>query len=444
MKKNFLIIIGLILCVLDSYSQFRVYADGSVQFKVNNVLAGFTGNQEQGNVSFGYASLLNQSAGTYNTAIGSSALYSNITTANYNTAIGSSALYFNTSGSSNTANGVCALYSNTTGGYNTADGHLALIGNTTGYYNTADGYLALYSNTTGSYNTAIGYYAGGNNPNNLTNSTAIGYAATATASNQVRIGDYDVTEIGGYVAWSNFSDGRAKKNIRTDVPGLAFINGLQPITYNLDLDAIDGLLKIDGTKRVGEEELSQELKDIEKKARKAKEKVIQTGFIAQDVEKTAKSIGYDFSGVNVDETGIYGLRYAEFVVPLVKAVQELSEQNEQLQAQINELQKKDALRSAESVTGLQELTNSGASLQQNFPNPFSETTQIKCYLPQSIKTAFLNIYNLQGKQLRQIAVTQRGESSLLIAGSEFEQGIYLYALIADGREVDVKRMILTE
>jgi prefoldin subunit 5 len=41
---------------------------------------------------------------------------------------------------------------------------------------------------------------------------------------------------------------------------------------------------------------------------------------------------------------IYGLRYAEFVVPLVKAVQELSEQNEakdaaiaSLQAQVNEL-----------------------------------------------------------------------------------------------------------
>jgi hypothetical protein len=42
------------------------------------------------------------------------------------------------------------------------------------------------------------------------------------------------------------------------------------------------------------------------------------------------------------------------------------------------------------------------------------------------------------------AHAQRGENSQLISGSEFEPGIYLYALIADGQEVDVKRMILTE
>jgi hypothetical protein len=108
-----------------------------------------------------------------------------------------------------------------------------------------------------------------------------------------------------FASWTNFSDGWANKNIRADMPGLAFINRLQPVTYNLDLDAIDGLI------------------EINKKTREAKEKVIQTGFIAQDVEATAKSIGYNFSGMDVDEIGIYGLRYAEFVVPLVKAVQEL-------------------------------------------------------------------------------------------------------------------------
>ena len=83
--------------------------------------------------------------------------------------------------------------------------------------------------------------------------------------------------------------------------------------------------------------MSPELAELNKKAKEAKERVKQTGFIAEDVEDTAKSIGYDFSGVDVDEAGIYGLRYAEFVVPLVKAVQELSDHNDRLQAQIDEL-----------------------------------------------------------------------------------------------------------
>jgi hypothetical protein len=58
--------------------------------------------------------------------------------------------------------------------------------------------------------------------------------------------------------------------------------------------------------------------------------------------------------------------------------------------------------------------------------------------------AYLCFYDLQGKQLKQITLTQRGEGSEIIQGSQFAAGIYLYALIADGQEVDVKKMILTE
>lgn len=58
-----------------------------------------------------------------------------------------------------------------------------------------------------------------------------------------------------------------------------------------------------------------------------KGKQLQTGFIAQEVEIAAKEIGFDFSGVDApkNENDFYGLRYAEFVVPLVKAVQEQQE-----------------------------------------------------------------------------------------------------------------------
>ena len=79
--------------------------------------------------------------------------------------------------------------------------------------------------------------------------------------------------------------------------------------------------------------MPQELIDINNKARADKEKQVQSGFVAQDVEAIAKRLGYDFSGVEVDEIGMYSLRYGEFVVPLVKAVQELSEQNNRLQEQ---------------------------------------------------------------------------------------------------------------
>jgi hypothetical protein len=51
---------------------------------------------------------------------------------------------------------------------------------------------------------------------------------------------------------------------------------------------------------------------------------------------------------------------------------------------------------------------------------------------------------LQGKQLKQSVIAQRGYGIETVFASEFAAGIYLYALLADGNQVDVKRMILTE
>ena len=61
---------------------------------------------------------------------------------------------------------------------------------------------------------------------------------------------------------------------------------------------------------------------------------------AQEVEEAAQSLGYEFSGVDAPKNAddLYGLRYAEFVVPLVKAVQELYTTNEALVKRIAALE----------------------------------------------------------------------------------------------------------
>jgi hypothetical protein len=75
------------------------------------------------------------------------------------------------------------------------------------------------------------------------------------------------------------------------------------------------------------------------KALQQKEAIVYTGLVAQEVEAAAKRLGFDFSGVDAPKNGndTYGLRYDEFVVPLIKAVQELSKENDELQKQIDEL-----------------------------------------------------------------------------------------------------------
>ncbi len=84
----------------------------------------------------------------------------NNTSAGYwNTAVGTEALYSNTTGYANDSYGLVSLYSNTTGFYNSAFGYTSLGSNTTGSNNAAFGTYVLNSNTTGSNNAAVGTYS---------------------------------------------------------------------------------------------------------------------------------------------------------------------------------------------------------------------------------------------------------------------------------------------
>ena len=401
------------------------------------------------NTAIGYQALLLNTTGYWNVALGSGSLQWN-STGRFNTAGGNSSLHFNRTGVENTAFGEQALGGNIDGSYNTAVGcrslwsvqhtsgndsgygegnantavgYESLKGLTTGNGNTGMGLRALQTNTTGSNNTALGDYADVG-ASDLTNVTAIGYGAVATASNQVMIGNSKVNSIRGYVSWSTISDRRIKKNIQTDVPGLAFIELLQPVTYNLDLDAAD--------------------------------QIVYSGFIAQDVEKAAHSIGYDFSGIDVDKSnnGLYGLRYSEFIVPLVKSVQELSEQNEAkdvaialLQQQIDELTGRVNQwlgRDSDTASDIKSISIPEASLEQNFPNPFNHFTTIHYTLPQTFRSAKIVVIGSGGRVFEQISLSSAGAGSIRIEGDSLSTGMYYYSLYVDNILIDTKKMIITE
>ena len=175
-------------------------------------------------------------------------------------------------------------------------------------------------------NTFLGFGANNTSGIALSNSTALGAQSSITASNQIRFGNPGVTSIGGVVGYTNLSDGRYKKNVRESVKGIDFIMKLRPVTYQLDVEGVNKKLNANSTRdavyRNGIEENSNK---------------IFSGFVAQDVENAAREVGYDFSGVDKpkNENDFYGLRYSEFVVPLVKAVQEQ-------QQMISDLQKSNA------------------------------------------------------------------------------------------------------
>ncbi len=429
------------------------------RFRVKNQLSGII-DSASGNVGLGYLTFAKNTTGAYNAALGLKALNSN-TIGSFNTGIGHHALRRNTTGKSNTACGSSALTYNTKGQYNTATGCTSLNGNTTGNNNTGFGYGVMYFNQTGNYNTGVGYqaldlmffgdgitalgYQADVTASGLTNAMALGYTTTVDASNKVVIGNTSVTSIGGQVAWTNYSDGRIKKNIKKNVPGLQFINLLTPITYNYDL-----------TK---ENDINGNTEKIEYKEKYDIERINFTGFIAQEVDAAATKIGYDFSGV--DKSGkIMGLRYSEFVVPLVKAVQELSSQNEalkthneqqqlgiiNLQNQIDELKNTISsillLQNSQSSKNNQAVTLIPAyTVEQNIPNPFKGTTTINCIVPVNNGNAYLNFYNQSGVVLKSIKVTGEGKNSITLTANELAAGTYRYALVVDNKMMDSKMMV---
>lgn len=51
---------------------------------------------------------------------------------------------------------------------------------------------------------------------------------------------------------------------------------------------------------------------------------------------------------------------------------------------------------------------------------------------------------MNGAQLKEFVLKEKGKGKIVINGAEFEAGMYLYALIIDNKEISTKRMILTK
>ena len=338
------------------------------------------GNQ---NTASGYQSLFSNTEGSWNTASGFEALRSN-TTGSFNTASGYQALFSNTEGSwntasgyqslfsntstDNTASGYKALFSNTTGAQNTASGYGALLNNTTGWYNTANGFLSLFANTTAyyntavgtnslrianrttdtnGYNTAVGYNAGGgittgqynviiganSDPSAAAavNQIVIGYAVTGTGDNEIALGNASITAIKGQVSFTTYSDRRIKRDIQDGNLGLAFINELRPVKYKLKNPADYPEPLLEERFRSGKDERVED------------DETVYDGLIAQEVKLSMDKLGVSWSGWSEDDnTAKQGIQYGALVVPLIKAVQELSAKVEELEGQIKHLEESDA------------------------------------------------------------------------------------------------------
>lgn len=83
----------------------------------------------------------------------------------------------------------------------------------------------------------------------------------------------------------------------------------------------------------------------------------------------------------------------------------------------------------------------GVMMNQNFPNPFSEETEITYFISDDVVNAQILFYNSAGKLIKSLAIDSRGEGSIVVSAQNLASGIYSYSIVADGKLIDTKQMV---
>lgn len=396
--------------------------------------------------------------GMYNSYIGSEAGLNNFNGYS-NTAVGYQSLNNSVNGFENSAVGALALNHNVDGRDNAAMGNSALANMFNSNFNTATGANAGITLINGDYNSFFGYQADVAQAD-LLNGTALGSYAIVNADNKVRIGDASIQVVESNAGSWTASDGRFKINVKEDVYGLEFIKLLRPVVYNFD------------SKRY-EEHVMQNLPESSRNLYMAGKKgalekataIRQTGFIAQEVEASARACGYDFNGIHSPEnpTDNYSLSYEKFVVPLVKSVQELASLNSDSEKRIKNLEKENELlrirldrleeamshccadvKEEQSEYRILNGEMDKSILNQNRPNPFNTETKITYYIPSGFQSAQLLISDAQGREIKLLGISQAGYGEKSIQAGILAPGSYRYSLLINGVVADTKNMEITK
>ena len=336
---------------------------------------------------------------------------------------GNKVLWYNTTVTSNIFVGVGA------GGSTTATGN-TMVGNNAGVTAPAK-----------TNNTCIGYGAD-LSAATWSGSVAVGANAIVNAGGKGRIGDTGMNSVETQTAWTTVSDGRFKTNVKEDVQGLAFIKKLRPVTYNFDTKAFTEFLVKD---------MPDSLKTLHTKDMDytASTNMVQAGLIAQEVEQAENETG--FAAKNIvfapgTADGNYSMNYAGLVVPLIKAVQELSATQDSLLSVIATL--KGGQRSIDNGQGkaetiLQvELASKDIILYNAEPNPFTNSTTIRYFIPEiTAGNAYVGFYDMYGKEIQKLEIKEKGFGKIEANTENLAAGIYSFSIVVDGKVIDTKKMI---
>ena len=208
---------------------------------------------------------------------------------------------------------------------------------------------------------------------------------------------------------NNLSDIRLKENV---APLSLLSRGQSPLAKLQNLEVIEYNLKRPSTKKVSDKR--------------------HYGVSAQDLQKLYPNL------VQEGQDGYLTVNYVEMVPLLLRSIQELKQELDAVKGGSEY-----KTRSVGGETSDFSATETGNVLYQNTPNPFKEQTTIRFRLADDAQNAAICIFDMSGKMLKKLPVSSE-MTSVTVNGYELSEGLYLYSLIVNGREIDTKRMILSK
>ncbi len=156
------------------------------------------------------------------------------------------------------------------------------------------------------------------------------------------------------------------------------------------------------------------------------------GLIAQELQQLYPDL------VREGQDGYLSVNYIELVPVLIRSIQELKQELDEVKGSGDEARKTPQA----TTVGTMEAQSRNV-LYQNTPNPFKEKTIIRFKLADGVKDASVCFFDMSGKLLKKLPVSQ-GMESVSVNGFELGEGMFLYSLLVDGQEIDTKRMILSK
>lgn len=260
----------------------------------------------------------------------------------------------------------------------------------------------------------------------ITRPLAVGYRCKYIASP-----GWYVTGFGWMFSMGNYigSDAAFKTNVSTITNGLQTVMNLRGVKFNY-LGEIQNPSLFGGT-------VSQ-----------------YYGFLAQETQTA-------IPGGGVVKTGEDGnakyISYTSIIPFAVEAIKELKTELDSIKHVTDSLQKQITDCCTKSNNGNhngqnnrinpnQDFTNDNNTsyIKQNNPNPFSRETFIEYFIAEKNAASSIMIFDMSGKHLKTLKLDGTGKGSVIINGSGFQPGMYYYSLIINNKEVDTKKMILTE